>query len=433
MADGSACAIVVMKTSLVSFTALGFHLGILGDRDIADTSLIVDARIAAADAGTGFASGGGDFRAAADGDITAASTIAAADAGTMFSAGGNDFRVAADSDITAVAIKTTANAGSICSAVGGYFRVAGDGDVAAVAPRAAADAGSKLTALGGDFRVAADGNITAAAVAAVAPRAAADAGTFFAAGDIQAAGKSGFVGDGEIAFTVTAILGGVLLYTGTLTAALDGVFPVQLQGHIAVARDLDSCYTQEIINLRFAAGSAHIDVHAVQGDIGGSVVRHIDGDRRLIAAVIGEGIITDDNVHFLQSDIGNGTSRCRNGDGVGGGRFTVGLGDDGGRGLLFIRDAIFLGDILPAIVGCDGDTASGKVIFLRKGGKGQAADEQQGQKGGYKTFGFHGAVSFRWAGMNRVGGVAGISLGLYAIFLPLLYQKRTVNTRGFLE
>ena len=416
---------------MVAAAALGFHLGILGDRDIAGTFLIVDARIAVADAGTGFAAGGGDFRAAADGDITAASTIAAADAGTMFSAGGNDFRVAADSDITAVAIKTTANAGSISSAVGGYFRVAGDGDVAAVAPRAAADAGAEAAAVGGDFRVAADGNITAAAVAAVAPRAAADAGTLQAAGGIQAAGKSGFVGDGEIAFTVTAILGGVLLYTGTLTAALDGVFPVQLQGHIAVARDLDSCYTQEIINLRFAAGSAHIDVHAVQGDIGGSVVRHIDGDRRLIAAVIGEGIITDDNVHFLQSDIGNGTSRCRNGDGVGGRSAAVRLGDD--RGTVRNVNLCSLSYRLSAFRSVDGDITVLQIPGIRKGGNGQAAYQQQGQEGGNKAFGFHGAVSFRWAGMNRVGGVAGISLGLYAIFLPLLYQKRTVNTRGFLE
>ena len=343
VADGRACTCCISGIHS-AFTALGFHLSILGDRDVA-----AGATIAAADAGTAFSALGGDFRAASDGNVSAVSMKAAADAGT-----------AADEGIATVA--------------GGlHLGTASDGDVAAVFVRAAADAGTAIAAVGDDFRAAGDGD-----VAAGATRAAADAGTGFSAGGPQAALGFVFVGNGQ--HTLTAIVGGVLLHAGTVHAALEGIFPVQLQGHIAVARNLDSSFTGNIITSK-TAGSAHIDFHAVQGDIGFGAVRHIDGDRRLASVILGViNGVADDNVHILNGHIGSGVLRCRDGDGVGGGGFVVGLDDD--RGIVRHRVVGAVGNGLSAFRGIHGDAALGKVICIRKGGYRQAANKQQGHHAG---------------------------------------------------
>ena len=351
-----------MTVHFVCFTALGFHLGILGDRNIAAAGAL----IAAADAGTIQAAGGSDFRAAGDGDVAAAALSAAADAGTFRAALGGDFCAFGDDDVAATAASAAADAGTSHAALGSHFRAAADGDVAAAAESTAADAGTTSAAGGGDFRIAGDGDVAAAAV-----RAAADAGTTSAAGGLQGAGSSVFVCNGQLA--VTAIGGGVLLHTGTFITALEGIFPIQLQGHIAVAGDLYSRFTAEtrwftcFDSIIFATGVFGIDVHAVQGHIGGSAVRHIDGDRRLSAVILGRaGGVTDDNVHILYGHIGSGVLRRIDGDGVFGGGAAVALGDDGCA--VRHRSIGAVGNGLPRFRGVHSDTAHAQVIFLRKGG-----------------------------------------------------------------
>ena len=188
--------------------------------------------------------------------------------------------------------------------------------------------------MGNDFRAAGDGD-----VAAAAHTAAADAGTFIAAGGLQAAVGLISIGDGEIAVTAAGIVvrrgNGVLLHTGVIKTALDGIAPVQLDDHVAVALDFN-------------------------------------------------GSTAGFNVHTAECDIGGGTGISIDGDGVGGGRsFTVSLFDDGFCRLLYVFDVIgLLGDILPAVIGGDSDAAVCKVIFLRKGRQGQAANQQQGHDQG---------------------------------------------------
>ena len=294
--------------------------------------------------------------------------IAAADAGSFIPAGGGDFRTASNGDVAAAAHRAAADTGAPFSALGGDFRAAGNGDVTGVA-KTAADTGAAMAALGDDFRAAGNGDVTGGMVYA-----AADTGTMYAAGGIQAAGSSGFVGDGEIALTAGRFcfrsFNGILLYTGTPDTALDSIGPVQFDGHIPVARDLDSRLSG--LHGHDITGFADIDVHTAEGHIGGGVFR------------------------------------CRDGDGVGGGGAAVVLGDD--RGTVRNVNLCSLRYRLSAFRGVDGDITVLQIPIISKGGNRQAADEQQDQEGGYKAFGFHGGVSFRWAGFSRGGCYHGFYL-----------------------
>ena len=109
-------------------------------------------------------------------------------------------------------------------------------------------------------------------------------------------------------------------------AALDGVFSIQLDVHIAAAGGLNG-------------STASIDIHAAQGDIGGDVVRHLDGD------------------------------------GVGGGGFAVVLSDHRGR-IRYIL-LISLANSLPALAGVHGDVAVLQIPGLRQYGNRQADCQKQ--------------------------------------------------------
>ena len=278
----------------------------------------------------------------------------------------------------------------------------------------AADAGTAIAALGSHLRIALDGDIAAAAKPA-----AADAGTARSAGGLQAALGFIFVGDGELAGTVGRLGfrsgGGVLLHAGTDMAALEGIFPIQLQGHIAIARDLDSRFTADMFSYIWitTAGSGHIDGHAVQGDIGFCTVCHIDGDRRLAAVILGRtGGVADDNVHILYRHIGGGVPLRLDGDGVGGGY--GGLGNH--RCAVLHRSVGAVGHGLSAFRGIHGDAALGKVIFRRESRQRQAADKQQGHHARKKSSQLHrDTVSFH--GLRSNTYVPGFGTNIYDLII----------------
>ena len=89
---------------------------------------------------------------------------------------------------------------------------------------------------------------------------------------MQTALGSIFVCDGEIAVTAAGIGvrrgNGVLLHTGVLVAALDGIAPVQLNNHITVALDFNGS----------ATSCAGVNIHAAQGDINGGTGGSVYGD-----------------------------------------------------------------------------------------------------------------------------------------------------------
>ena len=181
-----------------------------------------------------------------------------------------------------------------------------------------------------------------------------------------------FVGDGEIAVTAAGIgaprVTGVLLHTGAVPVALDGIAPVQLDDHIALALDF---------NGRFMSTSG-IDVHAVQSDVGSGVLLRLDGD------------------------------------GVGGGRFAVGLDDH--RGVVRHRGVGAVGHGLPAFRGDHGDAAFGKVIFRRKSGHRQAANKQQGYHTRYNSSQLHrDTVSF--LRLRRRAYAPGCDIPEYGIYV----------------
>ena len=130
---------------------------------------------------------------------------------------------------------------------------------------------------------------------------------------------------------------------------------------------------------KFTTGVFGIDVHAVQGDIGFRVLRHIDGDRSF-AAVISEDIIADDNVHILYGHTGGGILLRFYGDGVGGCGFDVGLDND--RGIVLHCGVVAVGHGLTLCRGSHGDAARCKVIFCRENRHRQAAHQQQRRHSG---------------------------------------------------
>ena len=315
VAYGSACPI--SSTVGVLFTALCLHLGIVGNRDVAAVGIA-----AAADARSGSSGDSLHIGIVGDGDIAAISPSAAANAGAKALAGSRHMGILFDRDIFAVtrvasSSVSAANTGAILSAGGGYHGVAGNGDVAGVGPTmSAADAGSEPTAGGGQT-----------------------AGVFLR--DLVG------VGDDQCA-------GIVLIHAGIIITALHGILSVQLDGHVAGARCLDGGYVE---------GSTVVDVHIVQGDLGGGILRRVDGD------------------------------------GVGGRGFTVPLGDDGG---IVIFAGTTLGYRLAGFRGIDGDAAVLQIPGIRQNGHRQAANKQQGHQAGYNSSQFHrDTVSF--PGLRRTG------------------------------
>ena len=196
---------------------LGLHLGVAGDDDVIGVVGVAGRRIRVYLAA---------FRACAVADACRAGAggmqifIRIAARGRHLAAG--------NFDVAALAVHTAADTGST-RAAHGLYRAAGDLDVAAGALHSAADAcAAAVAALGGE------GAVLALVVL-----------------------------DGQGALWLVA----VLLEARTVAAALQLVFAIQLDGHIAVALDPDSSFALIAgVDLQVVEGDVHVALGGVDGD-----------------------------------------------------------------------------------------------------------------------------------------------------------------------
>ena len=239
---------------------------------------------------------------------------------------------------------TAANARAVPAAIGFYLRVTRNGDIAARASyegdgsifvgaltRAAANACRQFAA-GGCNVAAFDGDVRDTLSAS-----AADPRAVYAASGVQRV-VSILVGNGQAAFVILPHAGGML-------AALDRIAAIQFDGHVAFSLGGDGSVSRNHrsrVLVYTCFGTAHINIHIGDGDLGGLVFIRLDGD----------GIL-------------------------GGGRFAVRLLDDGFGGLMLPRYAVLLGDVLAALLGLHGDAALRQVIYLRQGRQRDRQDQHQ--------------------------------------------------------